>query len=374
MGEFGWNGSWIGYLTSANVVGALIVLMIGAALIRQVGAVLALQISLLIGAASLALFHFPSIAVALIASSLVGLSNGTANPAGSEVLQRFTPPAHRNFVFSIKQAGVPLGGVIAGLTIPLLVDAMGWRVALIVAAGGVLAVTALTWPARARIDGPRETTAAFSLRSLNLWDLLAPLQSLTQSPGLLRMAIVGALLIVAQACWVAFSVTYLVVGLGHSLSVAGLIFAVMQAAGVIGRIMMGWINDRVGSATPTLTIAAILSAATTILFALSSPAWPVWSLMLLAAVAGASVSGWNGVQVAEIARRSPPGLIGEAASGSVILVFIGTMTAPAAFAAFVAMTGRFDYAFIAAGLCSLACLPLLRGIDRDVAKTEKAES
>ena len=51
--------------------------------------------------------------MALLASVLIGLSNGTANPAGSEVLQRFTPPAHRNFVFSIKQAGVPLGGVIA---------------------------------------------------------------------------------------------------------------------------------------------------------------------------------------------------------------------------------------------------------------------
>ena len=69
-----------------------------------------------IGAASLVLYLVPSLAVALIASIIIGLNNGAANPAGSEVLQRFTPPAHRNFVFSIKQAGVPLGGVVAGST------------------------------------------------------------------------------------------------------------------------------------------------------------------------------------------------------------------------------------------------------------------
>jgi hypothetical protein len=40
------------------------------------------------------------------------------------------------------------------------------------------------------------------------------------------------------------------------------------------------------------------------------------------------------------------------------------MLAPIAFAACVALTNRYDYAFIAAGAFSLICLPLLYGIDR----------
>ena len=120
------------------------------------GGVLALQIGLVIGAASLLLYLVPSLAVALIASIIIGLNNGAANPAGSEVLQRFTPPAHRNFVFSIKQAGVPLGGVIAGLTIPPLVNSLGWRMALVVAAVGSIAAVALMVPFRSRIDPPRD--------------------------------------------------------------------------------------------------------------------------------------------------------------------------------------------------------------------------
>jgi sugar phosphate permease len=361
MAEFGWDESWIGYLTAANIVGALFVLFALIGLIQRLGSILALQLSLAIGAAGLLLFHVPSLALALLASALIGLSNGTANPAGAEVLQRYTPQAHRNFVFSIKQAGVPLGGVVAGLTIPPLVESVGWRSALVIAAAGSIVATALMLPFRSRIDGPRRQT---SMTRPGLADLAVPLRSLTSAPGLLRIALVGAALSIAQACWFTFAVTYLVVGLGLSLGVAGLFFAVMQAAGVVGRIMMGWIADHAASSTATLASVAVASAAATVLLGLSRPDWPVWALMLLAAVAGATVSGWNGVQVAEVAHRSPRNLVGETAAGSVVLVFLGNMLAPIAFAAFIAATRRFDLAFVIAGACSLLCLPLLWGIDR----------
>ena len=61
------------------------------------------------------------------------------------------------------------------------------------------------------------------------------------------------------------------------------------------------------------------------------------------------MSGWNGVQIAEVARRSPPELIGETAAGSVILIFLANMLTPVAFAAFVAITNRYDLAFLACG-------------------------
>jgi MFS family permease len=363
MEEFGWNVSSIGYLTAANTVGALVVLASGTALIRWIGPVLALQITLLIGAASLALFSFPSFALALIASFLIGLSNGTATPTGSEVLQRVTSDANRNLVFSIKQAGVPLGGVLAGLTIPPLAEWIGWRIALVVAGAAVVVATALMWPFQRRIDGARDRSGSFTGLS-SFRDLAVPLRSLTSRPGLLTVSIAGAMMAIAQACWFTFTVTYLAVGLGWSLSVAGLVFAVMQATGTIGRIMMGWTADRIGSGTLTLTILAVASGIATALLGLTGPAWPLWALVLLAAVGGVAVAGWNGVQIAEVARRSPPELIGETAAGSVILVFLSNMLAPIAFAAFVAATGRFDYAFMIAGACSLVCVPLLRRAER----------
>src|SRR3546814_16649551 len=88
------------------------------------------HLMLIFGAASLALFLHSSVSIAVLSCFLMGLSNGTAKPAGSEVLQRYSPPGKRNLIFSIKQAGVPLGGVIAGLAIPAMVISVGWRAAL----------------------------------------------------------------------------------------------------------------------------------------------------------------------------------------------------------------------------------------------------
>lgn len=362
--EFGWDQAWVGYLAAASIVGALFVLTSGIGLMHRLGGVRALQLSLLFGSASLMLYLVPSIALALIASICMGLSSGTANPAGSEVLTRFTPREHRNLVFSIKQAGVPLGGIVGGVAIPPLIDALGWRFAsVVIAAVCILAVLA-TWPFQKSIDPPPEERAQHRLLSFRLTDIMVPMRSLSRGERLWRASWVGCLLAIPQAGWITFLVTYLVVALGQSLNTAGFVFAVMQTSSMFGRVILGWIADRVGSGPSTLMMASIGSAVSTILLGLSSPAWPLWAFLLLAAFAGIAVSGWNGVQIAEVARRSQPELIGETAAGAVILIFLSNMLTPVVVAAFVAATNRYDIAFIVLGVFSLICIPLLWGIDR----------
>jgi len=362
--EFGWDQAWVGYLAAASIVGALFVLTSGIGLMHRLGGVRALQLSLLVGAASLMLYLVPSIALALIASICVGLSSGTANPAGSEVLTRYTPREHRNLVFSIKQAGVPLGGIVGGVAIPPLIDALGWRFAsVVIAAVCILAVLA-TWPFQKSIDPPPEERTEHRLLSFRLTDIMVPMRSLSRGERLWRASWVGCLLAIPQAGWITFLVTYLVVALGQSLNTAGFVFAVMQTSSMFGRVILGWIADRVASGPGTLMMASIGSAVSTILLGLSTPAWPLWAFLLLAAFAGIAVSGWNGVQIAEVARRSQPELIAESAAGAVILIFLSNMLTPVAFAVFIAATGHYDIAFLVSGAFSLICIPLLWGIDR----------
>ena len=359
--EFEWDGSSIGYLTAANSLGGLAILVGGSTLLKQVGGMRTLQLSLVLGSASMAFFLNSSLGIALAACFVMGLSNGAANPAGSEVLQRYSPPGKRNLIFSIKQAGVPLGGVIAGLIIPAMVVPAGWRIALLVCALLVLVPTLATWRISARLDEtPSSARWRFSMPNLqSLHQLRVPLQSLLGNPGLLRMSIVGSLFAISQTCWFTFTVIYLIDALGFSLGLAGVVFAVMQAGGVIGRIALGWLSDHMGSATASLSVAAILSAITTVLLGLSSPEWPIWTIIVLAFVAGCSAASWNGVQIAEVARRSPPDLISETSAGSSILVNVVNMLVPTAFAAFVAFSGRYDYAFGFAGASTLLVLIFL---------------
>ena len=106
------------------------------------------------------------------------------------------------------------------------------------------------------------------------------------APGLPRLAFVGACFAVGQGCWFAFLVTYLVTELRLSLTAAGLVFAVMQATGVFGRILLGWVSDRLGSGLPTLRAVAVTSAATSLALALTGPGWPAWRLRSLPGSAG----------------------------------------------------------------------------------------
>ena len=48
----------------------------------------------------------------------MGFGYGMTNPSGAELLMRITPKRRRNIVYSIKQTGIPLGGMLAGAIAP----------------------------------------------------------------------------------------------------------------------------------------------------------------------------------------------------------------------------------------------------------------
>ena len=182
MREFGWDGSWVGYLSAANVIGALFILTAGIGTIKRLGGVLALQAGLVIGAASLVLFSFRRLWWRSSPASCIGLSNGAANPAGSEVLQRFTPPAHRNVVFSIKQAGVPLGGVMPGWRSRGWWNALGWRCGALRRRASAHRRRARDVPLRSRIDPPPEQGSAPGWSASGCPTSSGPLRSLSHAP------------------------------------------------------------------------------------------------------------------------------------------------------------------------------------------------
>ena len=56
--------------------------------------------------------------------------------------------------------------------------------------------------------------------------------------------------------------------------------------------------------------------------------------------------GWNGVHMAELARVSPPALIGDVTSGASLFGFVGSICGPLAFAVIANRTGSFDWPFL----------------------------
>ena len=126
------NGALVGgFVATAYGVG-IVSALLSPGLIRRYGGVRATQAVLLAAVGMLAdrreQRHVAGIACAAV---VLGCGYGAAAPASTHLLVPHTPRAMFNLVMSLRQIGVPLGGVFAALTLPPLVAIIGWRGALL---------------------------------------------------------------------------------------------------------------------------------------------------------------------------------------------------------------------------------------------------
>jgi len=345
----------IGLLSALEAMGTLWFLASGYVLLRRWGAVRVLQIGNLVGALALLLPLSGTWSLMLLAGLLVGVGYGPAPPAGSEILIRHSPPAQRSLIFSIKQAGAPFGGAAAGLLLPPLVAGPGWRWAL--AAGAVATVLAAfaVEPWRRTIDRTRERADGNLIRELfSVRALLLPFRVLASGGALRSLAIASLPFSCVQGCVFSFFVTNLNTETGLSLTAAGSAFAVLQVVGMLARILMGFVADRLGSGIRTLVLLGIGSSLASLAAAALSLDLSWGMVLALSAVIGLIGVSWNGVYLAEVARLAPEGRVGEATAASTLLTFLGYVLAPAAFTALIPLLGGYGRCFAA-----MALLPLI---------------
>ena len=346
--EVGFAPSWIGVFSSLTFLGGSAISFISGALIRRYGAIRACQCGLVLAAASLALLGTGHVPLMLLAAVLVGIGYGPTTPAGSQVLARVTPPAWRGLVFSIKQAGVPLGGFLTGLAAPWIAVRYGWQAALLAVAIAVLATALLSQGLRRTFDADRDPkqpiSAASSLQALRL--ALGHL-------GLRRISVMSFAFAATQNCVFAFLVTFLVEHIGYDLVAAGAVYSVMQAAGIAARILWGWVADRLGAARGVLAWLGFGSAAFLLALAAASSAWPIALVAAVSALVGITASGWNGVYLAEVARIVPDA-VSHATGGTLVFTYLGVVTGPALFTLAVSLTHDYASGFhLAAALAAV---------------------
>lgn len=334
----------IGNLSSLVSLGTVLFLAFGSPFLARLGPVRSLQAGagcavagLLVAASGL----WPAL---LLAALLLGIGYGPTPPAGSRILAATAPPAHRTLIFSIKQAGAPAGGALAGLLVAPLAARFGWQPALLLAmVVGILSAVLIS-PLRALMDSERDPNRSIRPRDvLHLRTLRAPLDALAASPQMISLTALAVSFAVVQGCLFSFSVTYLTQrgpGLqGLSLAEAGLAYACMQGAGVFARVFLGWFADRTGRPTHNLTAQAYVAAAAVAVYGFMPAEAGLPLVALLAGVAGFFGCSWNGITLAEVARLSTPERVADATSGSTMFIFLGYVAGPSLFAAGVPLLG-----------------------------------
>lgn len=352
--ELGVSGALIGFFISTVYGVGIVSAVLSPGLIRRYGAVRVGQ-AVLVAVLSMLLCAGAANGVwaLALAACLLGSAYGSTAPVAAHLLVPRTPRGAMNLVLSLRQIGVPLGGVLGGLVVPPIVLWAGWREAFFAQLAPCLLLLLLLQFARPAWDADREPD-----RPAFRGNGLAPLRLLGESAPLRVLSAVGFIYSGIQLCFIAFMAVHLTSMAGLDLIRAGQGLAAYQIAGAVSRPIWGWLADNVIAARWLLVLQGFVMAGAAVAAGEFGPAWPWPAILLVCAVGGATASGFTGIAYAEFARLGGERRT-EATGLGAAAMFAGVMVLPSAFGVVLSLGGGYALAYDAVAALAVASALLL---------------
>lgn len=352
--DIGVEASRVGLYSATVFIGAIVFTSLAGSVIGRHGSIRTTQIAMGLGAVGLAISLGGWVPALLAGGFVAGMGYGVATPAASHLLARTIPQRNRGFLLSLKQTGVPIGGFLLGLTVPVIADKHGWPWG-IAAVIGFLVIMALVLQAlRPRYDGDRDPA-----RRIRPAETLAAIRMVMGDTRLRPLALASFVYAMMQLSLFSFFVVVLVERGGLDPVTAGATFSIMHVGGIVGRPFLGWVSDRVLSARRLLSIIGFAIFGCGLALAALDETWSRPLLWGVSFGAGVFAAGWNGVYIGEIARVMPGPDVARATGGVSAFAFLGVAIGPAVFSAVVGLTGSYVDAFLGVGTVALIPAVLL---------------
>ncbi len=250
-------------------------------------------------------------AVLLVAGMAVGL----VDTGGARAFSDGVPDRRQGLAFGVKEASVPAASLLAGLSIPLLAQQVGWRAAFAVAVAFTPAVLVLAPADHGRREAAERPSGGGGQR------------------GPLVLFAVGIALGTAAATAAATLFVPAFDDRGWSEGGAGFLLAVVSAASITVRLLSGWSSDRhpPSSWWATASLMAVGAVGAALLAATAHGDAAAWAVVGALLVIGGGW-GWTGLAFQTAVRVSP----GEPALAAGIVLAglsVGGAAGPAAFGA-----------------------------------------
>lgn len=263
----------------------------------------------------------------IVAMVVAGLANSAVNPATNRVIATSVPAGTRGLVAGIKMAGVQLAVFAAGLLIPPVAEAFGWRLPLatagaVVAAAGILGAIVFLERDESTRDG-KASRARFQ------W-----------SAGLMALTVYSLLMSGGASSVVTYIPLYTVEELGSTGQVGGLAIALIGLLAIVGRLVLGRATERLGRPMRSLAAVAALALGSAGLVTLAGSAGSVLFWVGVAGLGLSALSFIAGTTVAVILSM-PRDRVGGASGVMFVGFMIGFGGGPAAFGALVEATGGY---------------------------------
>ena len=351
----------IGLYVSLVYVAAMVSTVLAGPFVVALGGTRISQFGLCVCAIGLGMVSSAHVVVGALGALVLGLGYGQLTPASADVLIRAAPPHRMAVIYSLKQTGVPLGGVLAGLLLPAAALVIGWSWALVGVSGACILCALTLIPFRSGLDGePHGVITRPSFRGS-----LEPIKLTLQNASLRVLAISSFVFSATQLCLTVYLVTFLTQSLQWQIVAAGAMLAVSQAVGAFTRVIWGWVADSKTGLKLTLIYLAVAMAVSALSMLVIDASTPRLIVAILIALFAATAAGWNGVFLAAVARMAPPGRTASVTGGAMAFTYFGIVVGPTLFGSLTDWTGSFPISFAALAMPLALCVLLLTSLKSD---------
>jgi MFS family permease len=253
--------------------------------------------------------------------AIAGIGITTVQLGVNVLLARGVPSRRQGLAFGTKQAAVPLASLLAGLALPLIGLTLGWQVAFVMAA---MLVPFVAWRLPDAPPGPGRQAAS--------GEGDAPL-------GTLILLTAGVALASAGGNSTPAFIVPSLVDRGFEPGHAGLVLAGGSVVGIVVRVLVGWLSDRLGTGS-LLIVMSLIAAGVVGFVGLALTDHPAL-MVIFTALAFGGGWGWGGLIPLAVTRTNPqaPGRamgivqVGPMSGAVVGPVLFGTLAERVAFGA-----------------------------------------
>ena len=282
----------------------------------------------------------PTFEILFVLLLLAGALGGSVQSGSGRAVVSWFAREERGLAVGVRQTAVPVGGLIAAVTMPVLGEPRAGLLflSLFVLTGALVGALVFRSGAQHELEA---SDVESTLRDRRLW----------------RVCGVSGLYVVPQVALMGFAVLVVHDERGFTTGDAAAVLAVSQLLAAALRIGVGHWSDILGSRVRPLRLIGVAVAVMLVAVALAA-AWSPWILVPAIAVATATSMAWNGLSFTIAAE------IGGSRSGAAIGIQQTALAAagvgvPVAFAAAVSATS-WQAAFLVAAVFPLAGWAMLR--------------
>ncbi|TFW51142.1 MFS transporter [Bacillus sp. 007/AIA-02/001] len=340
--EYALTNTEIGLLVSAVNIGPLFCMLFVGRLLDQYNEKLLISISsFLLGSSFLLTNMVNGFNGLLFVLLLVGTFYSVSQPGGSKVIMKWFSKENRGLAMGIRQAGIPIGGTLAGVLIPFLTIKYNMAyavnsIACICIIGGFLFFIFYKEPyIQEKVKQERS--------KLSFW---MQLKEVMCKKELYAIYITGICMISLQMVLVAHFIEFLVLEQSITPILAGKVFSVMFFSGMVGRVILAATSDLFykGNRRTLLFITVCISIFFILILVMSIHT--ITNVLYgVSALLGFFSIGWFSLFITEVAESASEESVGMTVSFALTLNQIAIIAAPALFGYIVDKKG-YTYAWL----------------------------